>query len=266
MGSFLDTSNFLNTYYALHIAVEQHIADMCLNGDLNRIIYSSREYAFRERVRQRENGGTTNPNKDKTASLDLPFAYLKLDTITPKTDRKLWNNLANIEGLYDSTLGIKYRVIPCNISFTGGILYSSLEDTLYAHSKIMSDESNETILYPELTFTNSDGDEVTDSISAFLGYGNIEIDGSGYEETDWLTKNRMHHINLDGLNFDTVILSTEGAEDVYLTEQFILNFLSTKDGYSGDLDDIDTLDPQELLTFYFDENGSLSEEEATEDE
>ncbi|MDC7242436.1 MAG: hypothetical protein PQJ44_00265 [Sphaerochaetaceae bacterium] len=260
---FLDTSNFLNVVYALNIQLETHFANLGLNGDLNRVVYAKKEYCFRERLRQRENGGDTNLNKGKTTSLDFPFMQYAVTNIDANATKKSFNNLANIEGIWLEDLGKKVRIAPIDIEYSLNFFYQKFEDALYAYNQLIVDNSNQTLLYPEFTVDNVDGEPTTFPISAELAYNNINLDQDGWSDSEnaWLKTNRIHVVSVGGIEFATQALAIDDDSDVSITEEVIFNFLSSKDGYSGDLDDIDTLDPQTLLTYYFNEDGITTESE-----
>jgi hypothetical protein len=203
-----EIENFHNVVYALDIAVKQHYSGLILGDDTSRIIYASNQYAFKERARK--NNG----------NLNLPFMNYWHQDITYNTDRFLWNNKANIEGLFDEELGQSLRIIPARVSYENSFWVNRFEDLLYAKIKVMDDESNETILYPTMSINSRDV-----PIPAFLKY-NYSF-RPNYAEQDWLEQNKIQTIGLD-IEFDTLFIVSNF--DIYVSKEFILNFLT----YAGE--------------------------------
>ena len=242
--AYYDKSNFINCFYALNLSIENYFSNLLFSdspnsGGLDRIIYSSNEFAFRKRIGQ---------TGSQTTDLKLPFMNYWIKDFDFPSRRSMFNNLANIEGIYIESLQKKLRVIPVNIKYEGTIFFNRTDDLYQAYSRIITETSNETIIYskPMINDVNSIPKEIP--ISAFLNF-ELGIDNK-YRETDWLQKNKIHTIDLNAFSFDTVIVS-QSEENVSLTEEVILEFLSTKPNYIGELDNKDNLSPQELITSYF---------------
>ncbi|MDA3856212.1 MAG: hypothetical protein PF569_08195 [Candidatus Woesearchaeota archaeon] len=244
MPSFLDTTNFLNVVYALNIKLEEHFAELGLNSELDRIVYAKKDFCFRERAK-------SNP---KATSLNFPFMQYAVTNIDSNTSRNnYFSNEANISGIYLEGTGKKVRVAPIKVQYSLNFFYERFDDALYAYNRLILDNSNETILYPQLTMKDIDDNDVTFPVSAFLNYSNFNLDQDLYSssENDWLKSNNIHVLEISGISFDTLALTTDGTENVSITDEVILEFLSTKTGYMGELGDKDTLSPQELITQYF---------------
>lgn len=250
MPSFLDTSNFLNVYYALNIAIETHFANLGLGGDLGRVVYAKKDFCFRKRIEQ---------VGSQTTNLDFPFMQYAITNISPNTSRgNYFNNLANISGggIWMEGSGKKVRIAPIKVEYSLNYFFQRLDDTLFCYNKLILDNSNETILYPSLTMKDIEDEDYTFPVPAFLNYSNFDINSDAYSssENDWLVSNHINVLEISGISFDTVALTSDDAGDVSLTEEVILNFLATKENYSGTLDDIDSVDPQALITSYFSED------------
>lgn len=238
---YYNDPNYINVFYNLNIAIEEYFADLLFDGDLSRIIYASNQYAFRERSRQ----------DTKSNNLNFPFMnYRIIDLDFPSKNRKMFNNMVNIEGIYLEGTGKKVKVTPVNVVYEGIIYFERNDDNYQAYNRIIFQTSNETILYPQVTMKDINDVDVTFPISAFLDF-DLKIDGK-YNENDWMTQNRIHTIGMNSFSFDTVVLQQNDTA-VSLTEEAILEFLSSKPNYSGELTNKNTLDPQTLITQYFTE-------------
>jgi len=238
MPSFFDHTNYLNTLFPLNNAVEQYFADIVFDGDLNRVIYSSNAYAFRKRS-SRSKTTTNNYNAD---NLRFPFINYYVTDISNTPTRKYMSNIVNLEGIYVPDTGKKIQVVPVQIQYESTIFVKRFDDLSLVLSKFLKENSNETILKPSVTYNGTD---IT--FDAYLGYNfNFNTD---YNETDWLNFNEIHTIGLNFV-FDSAFLYIND-EPVSITEEIIFNFLSAKDGYSGELTDLSPLDYKILLTEYF---------------
>lgn len=169
--------------YSLDIAIENHFSSI-LELPLDRIIYASNEYCFRERTRK--NNG----------DLNLPFVnYYR--TGYEKSEREWFNNYSNKYGLIDrenkftSLLGGRLRVYPITITYEATAFFSQNKDCEYAMNKLLFEDSNETILNPQL---ETDKGDIIENIAIFdsdLSYNPT------YQESDWLEQNRIWTIGID---------------------------------------------------------------------
>ena len=169
--------------YAMDIAIENHFSDV-LEFPLDRIIYASNEYCFRERTRR---------NKGE---LNLPFLnYYRVGF--EDADRPWKNDYSNRFGLIDrennftSKLGGVMRIYPITISYEGTAFFAQNKDCEYAMNKLLFDNSNETIVKPQVE--TNDGDIIT---NAGLMDFDIEYNPT-YQESDWLEQNRIWTIGID---------------------------------------------------------------------
>lgn len=223
--------------YALDIEIEKWLSGT-LKFPMDRIIYASNDYTFRERT------------KKNNGQLNLPYvSYYKTDY--EETSRPWWNNYANTIGImdignegYESQLGTKLKITPIRVSYECTIFFSQHKDCEYAYKEVLREESNETILYPKLQTTNGD-------IIKSIGIQDLDLTWNPlYDESDWLEANKIFTIGLD-MSYDTFHI-TGRDDDVFIAKEVILNFLSTK----GILTKPNVMDtqPQELLIEYFSGN------------
>lgn len=184
---YYDLTNFRNTIYSLNLAIETHYANLLLEGDATRIIYSDNSQALRKRA----------ANQDWN-TLYLPFMNYKVSKITGQTDRPWWNHLMNISGIWIEELQRKIRYTPVKVNYESTLFLHRDDSLQYAISTILVDDSNETILKPTITI---DGEDL--QLYGVLGY-NFDYDPK-YQESDWLEKNKIHSITLD-FEFDYQII------------------------------------------------------------
>lgn len=201
--------------YAMDIAIENHFSDV-LEFPLDRIIYASNEYCFRERTRT--NGG----------ELNLPFLnYYRIgfeDAERPwKNDYSNRFGLIDRENKFTSILGGKMRIYPITISYEGTAFFAQNKDCEYAMNKLLFDNSNETIVKPQVE--TNDGDIITNA-----GLMNFDIEyNPTYQESDWLEQNRIWTIGIDFTittymigNFDT------NPDNLHVAKSVLLEFFTAK--------------------------------------
>ena len=200
--------SWINTVYALDIAIENHLGYLLLDGDLSRIIYSDVAYALRKRY-----------TSSSVQGLDLPFISYKISSLVGEgSDRQWWNHTANIEGIWVEELQRKLRYTPITVEYEVGVFTHKNIDNLYMQNQFMWDYSNETVLEPILEI-----DDLEFSIPAVLNHS-INYDPA-YSQSDWLQQNKIHSIEAT-LTFETFII--QDNYDVSIPETVIFNFLQNK--------------------------------------
>ena len=224
--------------YAMDIAIENHLAET-LEFSLDRIIYASNEYCFRERTR------TNN------GELNLPFLnYYRVGF--GESNRPWKNDFSNRFGVIDrenkftSLMGGRMRIYPISINYEGTVLFAQNKDCEYAMNKLLFDNSNETIIKPQVETNN--GDIITNA--GVLTY-DIEYNPT-YQESDWLEQNRIWTIGLD-FSVDTYMIGLFDTNPDYLhvAKEVLLEFFTAK---KLDYNDYKNSEQMEmLLTEYFGE-------------
>jgi len=243
---FLNQDTFFNSVYALDLAIENNFSKMLFYNDLSRIVYASNDYCFRRRSEQSEEG-----------LLDIPFLNYYLTNVSPDTDRMLKKNTNNAQTLlnldnYVAELGFEIKIVPIHLEYESTAWFSNDKDLQYATSKLMFQDTNETVLYGMLESSNG----TILKNPAFLTYSfNFKPE---YNETEWLESNNISSIGID-MSFDTFIVypNTEitttpqaGPSALSITNEVILDFLSTKGSLYKDSDLLNT-PSSVLLTTYF---------------
>lgn len=246
-SELVNTYSFLNSVYALDIAIEQNFADMLFYSDLSRIVYASTEYCFKRRTEMSSEG-----------VLFPPFMNYYLKSITPDTDRFLWKNTTNVQPLlnldeYVTSLGFGLKVVPVHLVYEANAWFSQDRDLQFATSQVLFQNTNEIILYGMLNIT----EDYDLKNPAFMKY-NLDFKPQ-YTENEWLETNNITSLAMD-FEFDTFAVYTDISrplmlprgtpKPVYIANEIIFNFLSTKGNLSKDSNLLQT-SPQELITSYF---------------
>ncbi len=237
---------FFNSIYALDISIENFFSRMLFYSDTSRLVYASNEYCFRRRSEMSENG-----------LLEIPFMNYFLKSITPDTERRWWKNANNVQTLanlddYKQKIGFGIKLVPIHLVYEATMWFSQDKDLQYAMSKLLMSNTNETILYSEL---NTESEYSLKNLG-IMKY-NLEFKPN-YTENEWLETNKITSVALD-FEFDTLAIypNTDLAvtpqpdnQGVFIANEVILNFLSTK-GQLLKNENLLNTDPQELITVYF---------------
>jgi uncharacterized repeat protein (TIGR02543 family) len=202
----------------LDIELEKKFADILFYGDLNRIIYASPDFNFRER--SRKHNGT----------LDIPFMSYWLHTMHDETQRSLFNNEANVLGidLGLSALGIRPKITPLYLEYEAVVFFSQDKDLKYASSLLNKLKSNENIVYYYLQT------DTVDSLIKVPAFLSVDTDyNPEFAEEDWLKENNIMSVAMTWSidTFQLNIHDTSIEEDfprLSITEQTVFNFLVSK--------------------------------------
>jgi hypothetical protein len=224
--------------YALDIAIENKFSEL-LKFPLDRIIYASNDYCFRERTRK---------NKGE---LNLPFFnYYRIDYA--ECSRPWFNDYSNRFGVIDrennftSKMGGKMKVYPTDVVYEGSIFFAQQKDCEYAYNKLKFESSNETIITPKLETNKGD-------ILPNAGILNMELEfNPNYKENDWLELNRIWSIGIE-FSVSTFMIGVfdKNPEGLHVAKESILQFFSAK---KLDYDDWENSTQIEMLLSEYFEN------------
>lgn len=197
-SSLLGYDSFKNTIHAANIAIWDHYADIFFGGDLDRIIYCSSDFAFRKRTRNQTNN-----------NLNLPFMSFKIAPggITNGGERNWWNMGLNTRGMFIEELQRKIRLQPIEIEYDSKLFVHKESDAQFAMSLLHWDDSNETLLTPEITIEVDDGTSGTiEHTIKNIGVLRYNADFTpDYNESDWLEKNKIRVIDI-GMSLETFMI------------------------------------------------------------
>lgn len=210
--TFFDKSTFLNTLYALDIALENHFAGYLLNSEVDRIVYSSTNYALRKRAK----------NNTWDSAL-LPFMNYKVDDITEGTDRLIWNSTGKIRGMWVPDLKKYVRYAPVTISYDSTVWYHQHIDNLWALTEIVWDDTSETVIDYTIKMNDIDGNPKDLQLFGILGY-NFAYNPT-YDQQDWLEQNK---ILSNTINFEIQTYILKEGQDAWLPDEVVLEFAHSK--------------------------------------
>lgn len=200
---------YVNTFYALCIALDNYLSTRLLNSDGSRIVYASTAYALRKRAGQNE---WNNAN--------LPFINYKMDEKTFGGKRPWFSMEAFSQGIYIDELKKKLRITPISISFDSTYWTSRDDDYQYATDMMIMDASAET----KLKFTMDYGGILVDNIAIV----DFNFDTSPqFTEEDWLTQNKIMSFSINP-SIQTFLPLTN-VEGYCIPKTVLLDFLVKKD-------------------------------------
>ena len=222
-----ELNNYRNVQYAVTTLMMQYFTDILFKGESGRVIYSSTDFAFRQRSKK-----TTDNN------LDLPFMNVKISGISKDTERQWANHMATAQGTYVEELQRKLRTLPVQIQYDSTIFYQTNLDTAFSFEELLWDDVLETILDFNMVIDN-----VEVKVIANVAF-NLEFDPE-YDRSDWLEKNKIHSIKVD-FTVDTFFIKDN--TDISIPKEILLQFNTlTSDG-----EEIESLEEiYDTMTLYF---------------
>jgi hypothetical protein len=206
---YYDYDKVNHSYYATHIAIDNHFSNLLFSGDSTRIVTATNGYALRARSDQ---------FKDK-ANLRFPFMNYKRNAwdFFEGYNKHAFN--AFYQGVYIPELGSKVKYDPIYFGFEGTIWFAREDDMVYAMSQMRFDLDGQTQL---IYYVDING--VTIPVYIEFEYNELSLDPS-YNESDWLRQNKIHTIgfNFRANTFDLQVVSPNDG-DFSITEKVLFDF------------------------------------------
>ena len=240
---YYDFGLYRNTRYAINMAVETYLANVLFGGDGTRIVYSSTQYAFRER------SSSLTPNLNNLEFPFLNYRMDKVDKVDPaQTARSQWKHVTNSSGAYFPELSRKLRFTPMEIAYDSTIFYHRDDELQYGFDELIWEDSNDTTLYPVIEI---DGEEIV-----FPAYFEYHLDyNPEYNETTALDSNRISSATLN-FRVESLIIKDNFAGGNYcIPEKIVFDFLVM---HGFDPDEIQSQETYEYIIDHFNEEVTLS--------
>lgn len=225
--------NKLVYLYAVNTAIETFLFDkFFFEGDTNRIVYSTTEYAMRRRF-----------NTNEFNSAMLPFINYRDIDYTYDNTRVWFQYPQATTGIFVDSINAKVKIIPVKITYQSTIWWQTDYDMQIGWENIQFDDATESAISIDVLL---EGEQVS-------FYGLFDFDMAyrpNFEENDWIIKNKIH---VSTLNFSLMtLLPNFNVKGQYaLTEKVILKF-----GQMHGIDDLTVLEQKEFLLDHFNQTST----------
>lgn len=229
-GGYFADRDFINTKTSLTIALFDYFSNLLFNGDSDRIVYASNDYAFRGRISSNKRDGE-NDNL-LIQNLNIPFMNFYMTNIQQNTTREWKSHALEVYGKMDWDLRKKIKATPIKISFEGIVFTEKETDRHFVISEIAWENSLETLIKPQLQID----DLLFDNIAVLSFSPN---NTSQYNENDWLQKNRIRTTSID-FEIDTFLVKTT-TEHFCVPTSVLFTFARAQNIDILDWDDYDLL-------------------------
>ena len=207
--NYYQDASFVNVLYIIDLSLISHFSNMLFGGDQTRVIYSSNDYAFRNR------------SENNDSNLNMPFMNFRLKS-HEVGERIRWNLPANSQGVYIDQLEAKVKFSPIKLNYEASIWFHRDFDIKYAFNEIVWDSDNKTLLKPHATINSATDPVVPVDVEfpAHLGYDGPSLDPQ-YNEKDWLEKNNIHSATID---FEIQSFALKVNTDITIPTDLLFNF------------------------------------------
>jgi hypothetical protein len=172
-------NTYKNLTYALNIVLEEFLSRKYLERKLDRVIYSSTDFALVKRS-----------SKEQWNNANLPFINYRVSNKENNGERNWATFEGASQGVFIDELKSKINFVPISISYDCTYWTNRFEDYNYISDLLLEDNALETKVPFELQYN--------DTLVRFPGIMSLNLDTSPqYSETDWLEKNNMHSISIN---------------------------------------------------------------------
>lgn len=216
--------SFTNNILSTNIAVYRYLADSLFEGDLNRVVWASNDMLFRRRQSQVVSLVKQGKLEDSEGTLAFPFCGFRLLQDSASTDHeRTWINQAlNVEGIWIEELKRKVRITPITLNYEAIFCCQDDIDLHYITSKMLWDDSNETILESFIDTEDETGNPQT--LKNIIVCSTTSHMNDQFTEKDWLEKNRIQTVRLD-LSCGTWLMGDD-RKQYSITKNILFNFAS----------------------------------------
>jgi hypothetical protein len=219
--------------YAINMGIETYLFNRFFKeGETNRIIYSTTEYAMKKRF---------NTNEFNSAA--LPFInYRDIDYIYDNS-RSWFQYPQATTGIFVDSISTKIKLVPVKIIYQSTVWWQTDYDMQIGWEKVQFDDATESMIYTDVLLEGE--------LVSFYGLFDFEFAyRPNFEENDWLIKNKIHVSTLN-FNFLTVLPNFDFKGKFALTDKVILKF-----GQMHSIDNLTVLEQKEFLLNHYDQTST----------
>lgn len=191
--SKLKDKNFVDTNTMCKLGMEFLLSNLLFNGDLNKVLYSKEDIAFRRRVEMVGNGNVKDGQDYSYINLDLPFAiYSQTSTIEEDDRGSTQNAFQIVKGLVDPFSGIITKAAACKTTYEATIFYARRDDVNVASQLLYWEKTPNAPLYFVVEHEIC-GQPL--NIPVFITIDSIDAN-PGYQEREWLEKSKIFPVKV----------------------------------------------------------------------
>lgn len=254
-------SKWIDIHLSVKCCIEKFLAELLFKNDYSRIVYSQPDIALRRRIETLDKGKTGEEllvNKFQPISLGLPFASYSQSGDWEADDRPFVQNTASaVLGIYDMNIYRRLRILPCKAKYKANLYFGRRDDVRTAQQLLYWEQEPKHPIWMYSTFTWK---ERPIAIPAFLTIESINT-SPDWQERDFLEKQRVFPIEVEFTvrSYQVVIPNVDGVvnlpyrfqnydvdegDNMYITEEALLEFAVEKWGVDTDESKIDTEDEE----------------------
>lgn len=189
----LREKNFIDTNQMCKLGMEFLLSNLLFKGDLNKVLYSKEDIAFRKRVEMLGNGDVGKGQDYSYINLDLPFAIYSQNASYEEDDRGSTQNAFQIvKGLIDPFTGIITKAAAVKVSYEATIFFARRADVNIASQLLYWEKTPAAPLY-FIVEHEICGQPL--EIPVFMTIDSIDSNPE-YAEKDWLEKSKIFPIKV----------------------------------------------------------------------
>ncbi len=223
---FYKNELYINSVYALDIAIENYFAENYLNGEYARTVYATNGYALRKRA-----------EKSKTNTLDFPFMNFHLSNVEYTSAHNLYHMGLACNGAEFAEYGGYIKPIISTFSYEMTFYFERWDDTIQALSTLIWDAAIITRINPVVQVNVPESDPFNLGYTAIVDF-TPQLDPE-YHENEWLEKNKIHTVSCD-LSIQS-FLFVESEFGICIPDEILFNFSSNHGTETTDHDTAMTL-------------------------
>lgn len=256
---------FVDIYRSINCSIEWFFAKLLFHDDLSRIVYATKDIAFRKRIEMLDKG----KKEDQTLQpemLNLPFAtYSQSGDVEPDDREAAVNAGESVEGLYFDEEDRNMRSLAVMIKYKVVLFFSRLDDVQVAQHLLMWEKEPKSPiwLYSNVVWRNMKID-----IPTFITIESINTNPD-YKQSAWLKENRIFPVEVELTvrtyqlminNVDKIIqlpirfskykdvFEEDEENETFLTEEVVLQWAAEKFDINMNKEEVDVDD--ELYKIY----------------
>lgn len=266
--------SWIDIHQSVKCCIEKFLAELLFEGDYTRVVFSPSDSVFRRRI-ETVDRGKMESTQLTPVSLNLPFAAYHQSGDWEADDRAAAMNTSQaVLGIYDMNIYRRLRSLACKSKYKAQIFFNSREDVRHAQQLLYWEQEPKHPVWIYSCF-NWKGKPI--AIPAFLTIDSINTNPE-WDELKFLEQQRIFPVEVEFTvrSYQVVIpkskvvrlpyrfqnYDVDEGDNMYITEETVLEFVNEKWSNIDVTSDIDTED-EELNTYakkYFEDDDYTKEQ------